>query len=326
MTTKTVVGTLLLFFIFTSCNQPFDPRAPLEQQMAIFSILSTDRNVQYVRVDASYMPASFDPTTHTSDNAVADAFVTIKGPGRIYQMRDTVLSRADTSRYKFPMHLYTLNPFTPQHGATYQVIVQSLSLGTASATLVVPSKADISMTTYTTYLVLSNPLMRDPDDQAVFSTQLSASAKAYIARLYIYYDVLKGSQWVEERVEIPVGTADETPYSLNYPIYPKLTLCPKTALVSVTYWNGFLRNIVKRLTTVTYENNKIIYKWIVLVVLQVDENLFTYYNTVHEYQDPRSIRLDQPLYTTLKGGIGFVGAYALDSLVYVLPENFAGNR
>jgi hypothetical protein len=326
MTTKILVGTFLLLIIFAGCNQPFDPRGPLDQEMAIFTILSTDRDVQFVRVGASYMPPGFDPATYTSDNAVRDAFVTIKGPGKIYQMRDTLLSRLDTSRYKFPFHLYTLNPFTPQHGATYEVIVQSLSLGTASAFVVVPGEADISINLYSTYQVLSNPLLRGPDEQAVFSTQFSTSAKAYLARLYIYYDVLKGSQWVEERVEVPTGTADEIPYSLNYLIYPKLTLCPQSAQTAVTYKNGFMRNLIKRLTTVTYENDKIIYKWIVLVVLQVDENLFSYYNAVHEYQDPRSIRLDQPLYAKLNGGIGFAGAYALDSLVYILPADFSGNR
>jgi hypothetical protein len=326
MTTKALVAVSVLLLICVGCDQPFDPRGPLDHEMVIFSILSTDRNVQYVRVDGSYMPTGFDPSTDTSDNTVKDAFVTINGPGKSYQMRDTLLSRTDTSRYKFPLHLYTLNPFTPQHGTTYKVVVQSLSLGTASATVAVPSEAYLSIPRYSSYVVLSNPLLRSPDEQAVFSLQFSSTAKAYIPHLYIYYDVLKGSQWVEERVEVPTGTADEIPYSLNYLIYPKLTLCPQSAQTTVTYKNGFMRKLILKLTADTYESNKIIYKWIVLAVLQVDQNLFNYYNTVHEYQDPRSIRLDQPLYTKLNGGIGFIGAYTLDSLVYVLPADFSGNR
>jgi hypothetical protein len=84
--------------------------------------------------------------------------------------------------------------------------------------------------------------------------------------------------------------------------------------------------MIKQLTTVRYASNKIIYKWVVFDVLQADQNLYDYYASVQEYRDPRSIRLDEPMYSRVNGGLGFAGAYTLDSLLYVLPENFPGNR
>jgi hypothetical protein len=45
--------------------------------------------------------------------------------------------------------------------------------------------------------------------------------------------------------------------------------------------------------------------------------------TTHTYGDPHSIRLDEPVYSGVTGGVGVMGAYTLDSLVHILPENFA---
>jgi hypothetical protein len=145
-------------------------------------------------------------------------------------------------------------------------------------------------------------------------------------RLTITYDVLKGTDWVEETVELPVATADTTAYSLNHPIYSQVVPSPATRQLDVTYLNGFLQNIIKDVTTVKYKNNRLVYKWIVFTVLQFERNLYNYYKAVREYRDPRSIRLDRPLYSEIDGGIGFVGAYSADSLVYLLPTNFGGNR
>ncbi len=37
-------------------------------------------------------------------------------------------------------------------------------------------------------------------------------------------------------------------------------------------------------------------------------------------------RLDEPLFSNVSGGFGIFGAYTLDSLVHLLPENFRYNN
>ena len=308
-----------------ACNQPFDPRAPLEQQMVLYSVLSTDRNAQFVRVYLNYMPSDFDPSAYTTDNAVKDALVSIADPSKTYQLRDTLLSRPDTSRYKFPIHMYVLRPFIPLYGRTYNILAQSPSLGTVSASVVVPAKPKLSMALGAN-VILDNPRLRPPDLPITFLVQLSDIAKGYIARLFIYYDVLKGSEWVEERIEIPITSADSTSYSMDLPLYPRMTASTSTSQLGIVYRTGYYRGVIGRLTFTTYATNKIMYKWLVLVLLQAEKNLFSYYSSVHGYQDPWSIRLDEPVYSGVNGGVGIVGAYTLDSLVYPLPENFFGNR
>ncbi len=316
---------LCALLLSLACNQPFDPRAPFEQQMVLYSVLSTDRNAQFVRVYLNYMPSDFDPSAYTADNAVKGALVSISDPSRNYQLRDTLLSRPDTSRYKFPLHMYVLRPFIPQYGRTYNVLAQSPSLGTVSASVVVPAKPKLSMALGAN-VILDNPRLRPPDQQILFSAQLSNIAKGYIVRLFVYYDVLKEGEWVEERIEVPITSADSASYSLDLPQYPRMTASPNTSQLGIMYRTGYYRGIINRVTFVRYVSNNLIYKWVVLVLLQADKNLFNYYSATHGYQDPWSIRLDEPLYSGVNGGVGMVGAYTLDSLVYVLPEDFFGNR
>lgn len=324
---KLLVPGVLLLISSLSCDQPFDPRAALDHQIVLYAILSNDRAEQYVRVEQNYMPQGSDPAQDTSNTALSDVIVTLKESARLYRFRDTVISRPDISRYKFPMQMYVLSPFIPEHGEAYNVLAQSRSMGMAYSTIIIPTAPTLDIG-YPATVIFQNPISRGPGELLQFSAQLSSLAKGFIARLYLYYDVLKGSEWVEERVELPLGSWETDPnyYGFDLLYYPQMTASPPTGLFSSTYKNGFLQSIIKQLTTVQYLNNKIVYKWAVFVVLQADRSLFDYYTSIQEYRDPRSIRLDEPSYSRVNGGLGFAGAYTLDSLVFVLPENFPGNR
>jgi hypothetical protein len=308
------------------CDQPFDPRAPLDQQLVVYSVLSTDRDIQFVRVNSDYMPAGFDPNVYNADNAVRDASVTISSSGSTAILRDTVLARPDTSRYNSPMYVYAVKPFTPQRGRAYEVWVHSPSLGTAFASTVIPTKplivlADASVP------VLMEPFKYAETSVVQYTVDLSGYARGYTSHLYIYYDVLKGSRWVEERAEVPVSSSIwDTTYSLQWAQYAELTVCPESNRLTLQFANGYLKTIIYQIRWSQYVDTHLIFKWVVLVLLQADQNLFGYYQSIRGYRDPQSIRLDEPQYSKINGGIGVVGAYALDSLVFVLPERFVANQ
>lgn len=93
---------------------------------------------------------------------------------------------------------------------------------------------------------------------------------------------------------------------------------------------GAYKNLLYRaaLTSVAYkkyDRSKVIFKWTVFQLVQVEQNLYNYYQVAHVYNDPHSMRLDEPMFSSLRGGVGLVGAYTLDSLVHLLPETFAYN-
>ena len=329
-TIKTALPVLLIPAVVAlwmmACNNPFDPRAPLDKQLVVFSVLSTDRDVQYVRVNSNYMPAGYDPSTYVGDNAVTDATVLLSGNGNSFVLHDTSVARQDTNRYNFPMRMYTLGHFTPQPGKNYDLLVTSPSMGMASGSVTVPAKPSIVMDP-ASWVRLSDPMTRDAKEEIDFTVDLSSFSKGYLYHMFICYDVLKNARWQEERYEVPLTPINiDTTYSLDWPEYTQLTQTPLTNRIVVQFKVGYLQSIIKLLTKFRYVDTHIIYKWIVLDVLQTDKNLFGYYKALRTYQDPISIRLDEPLYSKIDGGIGLVGAYSLDSLTFVLPENFNGNR
>jgi hypothetical protein len=310
----------------TGCNEPFDPRSPLDQQLVVYSILSNDRDVQFVRVNSNYMPSGFDPNSYSGDNSVRDALVTISSSGGTLMLRDTTMARPDSTRYDYPLYMYAITPFTPVRGRAYQVFVQSPSLGTASGSTVVPGVASIKLADVSVP-VLSDPLKLGKTEVAEYNVVFSSAARAYSTHLYIYYDVLKGSKWVEERTEVPYSSSIwDTTYSLQWAQYADLVVCPDSGKVSVDYANGFLKNIITDIQSREYPDTHVIFKWIVFVVLQADQNLFGYYQSVRGYRDPHSIRLDQPQYSKIDGGVGVIGAYAVDTLVFVVSGTFSGNQ
>jgi hypothetical protein len=50
------------------------------------------------------------------------------------------------------------------------------------------------------------------------------------------------------------------------------------------------------------------------ILTQVEPNLYRYYNIVNGFQDPYSVRMDQPDYTNIAGGAGVFGAMVEDSV------------
>lgn len=321
--------TLLLSFPATlfllSCNQPFDPRAPFQEQLVVFSVLSTDRNAQFVRVERNYMPPGFDPLAAVADKAIPDAQVTVTDGITSYRLRDTTLPRLDTSRFKSPLHTFVVSPFSPQAGRTYHITVQSPGLQPASASATVPAKSFPSMG-ITAPMVLDNPGGRDGNAEMLFNVVLSSSAKGYIGRLYVDYDVLIGSEWVGGRTEVPLMFVNPKVPDPKYVIYPQLTARTLTGFVALIFKNSLYTATLNSIYFDRYKSNKLIFNRVVFQVLQADKNLFNYFNVAHAYRDAQSMRLDEPMFSNVAGGIGLVGAYALDSLVHILPEDFAYNK
>lgn len=315
---------LVIASLLMACSESFDSRGPLDQQMVVFSILSTDRDAQLVRVQQNYMPTSFDPMSYIADNSVDDAIVSIKASNGMYVFRDTLLTRSDTSRYKSPLRAFVLNPFIPQWGETYQVVVQSPYYGIASSVVVMPGQSAITLSPEMIQ-ALNHPESYSKDTQMIFVVKMSGVSKGYVGRLLLYYNVMKGSRFIEERVEIPVSSIDSSSYSLDYPRYPKLAVTPSTSVIVQIYRNGYYRAILNKVNS-QYQSNRLVFKWATFVVMQADRNLFQYYSSTHASFDPYSIRLDEPVTSSVTGALGVVGAYSLDSTVNLLPGNFLGNR
>jgi hypothetical protein len=243
--------------------------------------------------------------------------------GSTWTFRDSSVARPDTSRYKSPIFMYVLRQFQPVRGRTYQVTVKSPSFGVVSGSTIIPAVTIVNVDSGLT--LFTSPFSLGATSSA--SVTVNFWSKGYNYHLYLYYDVLKGSKWVEERVEIP-----ESSFGRVATINPDSTFSvdlietPESKKVTLEYFTRELTSRIKHISEEKYGNTHVFFKWLSLVVLSADENLFNYYTAVHGSKDPLSIRLDQPFFSNIIGGVGFIGSYGLDSMTVVLPGNFSGNR
>jgi hypothetical protein len=337
--------------IALSCDHSFNPIGPPDTGLIVFSIFSTDRSAQFVRVSSPHAPD--DPnSSFIGDTGVTDARIILRQPSKEYYtadnydivyagdrfFKDTVLFRPAGSLEGSPVYLYGLDPFTPEPGQTYILIVSSPSHGSAAATLIMPPMPTLDF--HGSYSILSNPLGYDRDVPIEFSVKLPAwlpknptglppGPQGYMTRLYVDYDVQKDGVWVSERAEVPLSSANPVDYTLDYPVYPKMVPWFSDDFV-VQYKNGYLKSVILDLANNRYATNKLIFRRVVFMFLEADRNLCAYYALAHVEDDPRSVRLDTPFFPRMTGGgsygRGMVGAYTLASLYRTFPADFVLNH
>ena len=140
--------------------------------------------------------------------------------------------------------------------------------------------------------------------------------------MFVDYQVLKGTEWQAERIEVPMTVLIDTlkVWDATYPEMKRLMINQTSTAYAVKSYVKVLIRVLNQ-----HPNQKIIFERVVGRVLQCERGLYDYYNTVNGFRDPISVRLDEPDYSNLSGAKGVFGSYTLDSLVHFLPENFGLN-
>ena len=64
-----------------SCDTSFNPTAPFQPRMVVYSILMTNTDTQYVRIYSTYNPPDYDPTQNPDEISVNDAQVSVQQEG-----------------------------------------------------------------------------------------------------------------------------------------------------------------------------------------------------------------------------------------------------
>jgi hypothetical protein len=315
----------IVVLALSGCNESFDPRGDFDHKPVVYAVLSTDRALQFVRVEQSYMPVGYDPLSYASDGFVPNSKVTINSGMLAIQLRDTTVARIDTSRLRFPIRAYVASPFRPVYGSTYVITVEAPELGVVTSSLTMPARPVLSIN-LASFAVLDRPAEKDSSAEILFPFTLGDGTTGYIGRFFIEFEVLKDGEWVEERAEVATGFTYSGTRSYTWLDYGQLRHRPFTSKGAALYTNQFYSHALVDAAYKRHGSAKIIFDRIVFQLLQIDKNFYNYYLVTHSYSDPHSIRLDEPFYSNMDGGIGMVGAYTIDSVMHVLPEDFVFNR
>lgn len=310
-------GFLLLGLV--ACDASFDPKGDYNEQLVVYSTLSTQTAPRYVRVVTTYNPAAFDPGENTLDHPVRNAQVTISGGGRTYQFRDTTIQRIDKSRYSTDISAYVTDPFVVERGRSYQLTVVTPSFTTVTSSLTVPGQAFIS--------VLNSFVLKDPSkfqEDIFVDISTTPITRGYILRLLLDYEYVELGVRKLQRIEVPSVSQRSDGDPSGY-VYPRLTRRTSASLgdghETASFSLAAYRSLIQQLILQYTAKNLIITK-AVFILTQVESNLYNYYNIVNGFQDEFSIRTDQPDFSNIKGGLGVFGAMAIDSTSIDLSLSF----
>lgn len=98
--------------ICSSCDDSFSPGGPEVRKMVVYSVLTSNSNVQYVRVYCNYFLEVSNPLNNIVDNPVKDATVTISNGLTTHIFRDTLVTPIDY--FYFFENPYTFPRVIPQ--------------------------------------------------------------------------------------------------------------------------------------------------------------------------------------------------------------------
>lgn len=313
----TIGLSILLAFATTGCDDSFNPKAPFQPRMALYSVLSADSDTQFVRIYASYDSPDNDPLKNPDERPVTDASVTITDGTTTYNLRDTVIQRPDKERYQSDIHAYYVYSFRPKRDRTYKLAVSSREFGATEATLTVPGRGEIQILNRS---VVDNPWLSD-DPSVNVQVDISPSTKGVRVIFIVEYEVLGVHGWEVQRREVPVSMVIVDRLLLQYAIsYPEVVgrlAQPGVRGLQLQSFGRFpYRRTLEMICQSSYYDLR--FKNAIIYLAQFDENLYRNYQTANGFKDRYSIRLDERDFANVKNGLGVFGCYTVDSLYFEL--------
>lgn len=267
---KAVFKILLLLSCIVGCDSTFNPDGPYKEKMVVYAVFSSRSDTQFVRVYTT--SPSRNPSTSTG---ISDARVMITQGDSVYQFRDSTLSPTRLKAYvAYRLHL------TP--GFRYGLSVTSPARGSVSSQATALYRGTMLTETNTS----GNIIVR------VFP---GVNARAHIVRMYLEYESRNDSVWVPGRIEIPSYVTATGEF-----IYPKPISREYTRFAFGA--SGYA--IVVSHLHQRYPGGMVRLKGIRFVLTQLDDWLYAYYSTANGFPDTGTLRLDEPDYTNIDGGLG----------------------
>jgi len=304
---RVILNSILLFLVIIgtySCNDVVNPNAPFRVRFILNGIIRSDTSYQVVTLSRSYQPDNNDPLTYKEDPAVVNAEVNIYYKNELYHMRDTSITRTDSSHYTSPLHFYYNNQLKP--GPNEDIEIDAL----------LPN--GLLLQSVTTTPDVQEPGFFDLSSDSLISSQTASRIKVnwqnlggniYAPDMYIIYFV-KGDT-TEHHKKLPLSYIGDEPIyaspSKSNTIYVDLATIEKT-----------LFDIPPKGTNRSdYSVTKIVIK-----LLVYDKFISKYYSSIKQGLDAFTVKLDAPDYTNIKGGFGVFGSVIKTNFYIKFDPNY----
>jgi hypothetical protein len=291
---------IILIFILTglSCKNILEPNAPLRERYVLTGVMRSDTTLQIVTVTHTYRPPgpNRNPNSYTDAPYIIGAEVNMWYKEKLYQLRDTILTRIDTSRYDEPVHCYYVNNLKPAPNEFIDIealLPNGLLLQSTTKT---PAADSLTFFDRSSDKVIPNQKIGNsitvqwkPIDKVLYTPRIEI----------VYY---KSGDLSKHFKQVPLLYFDDN--GVSTPIFPKTTSA-STLSINLSTISQVLREISAG------DENKKDYSIseMNLTVITYDPYLSSYYSSIQPPSNGFVVTLDEPDYTNIQGGYGIFGSY-----------------
>jgi len=285
--------------LLISCDDQVDPKTDFKDVYALNCVIRGDTSFQVATITRSYNVEGFDPLTNTNDPFIKGAVIklTYKSNGRTYTFRDTTIARPDDSRYSTPMSYYYIKDFRPT----------TLSPISIEATLPNGKILRANSTTFfaSPYLIqnlfYSIPIAVIGNSLVFNWTRIATSNNEkiyYVPELVIRYAKIQNGTTVEMQKKVPLFYING-----DIPFYPSI----QGDITSASFDTLTIRRSIEEISSGDPDKQNYIIHKAVFRLLITDKNLAVYYSAQKTFLDEFSVRVTQPEFTNINGGLGIFG-------------------
>lgn len=291
-------GALLLaagLTLLSGCDNSFSPKSDFAPSLVVFCVLDPSSGTQTLIVEKSYdAELTLHPQPLTGKEVDSAQVLVTSGGGQAWLFSDTLLALAGGGSRR----VWQSKAMRPKSGWRYALTVTVPGFAPVTADVTIPSKLWVTVR-----------LIKPGGNTDTSSTLLMTSGVDYLDAPpmgYYYRLLLQGMRNDSSdlvRRELPLYTDSDGADMYSSPT--------RTDAAS------FYVTRIKRMYNDVYKPDSTIRRIMFLAVGNaMDANFYTYYKAVRGFDDPRSVRIDQPNVSSINGGYGCFGAIVRDTAWY----------
>jgi hypothetical protein len=309
---------IIFSMILISCDDEVNPKADFKEVYALNCILRGDTTYQIATITRSYDVEGFDPSSNEADPFIPDARIKLKyfNGNDIYYFKDTLINRSPDDKYKTPIHFYYLNNFRPSDNSKISIEA------------VLPNgnvlKAESEAFYVTPFLVTSNapefPTGVEGGNLSFDWSGLSEGYKSinlyYAPELIINYSRIVSNKRIKYQRKVPLFYLNSSNGSIPY--YPSI----QANTTTITFGQSIIEKSLLEISEGDPVKENYIIEKAVFRLMILDKNLAVYYSSQKTFKDEFSVRVTQPEFTNVSGGLGIFGSYNTVQIDIPIREDY----
>lgn len=310
---------LILFLInvalLISCDDNVNPKAEFKEIYVLNCVLRADSNYQIATVSKSYDVDGYDPNTNKIDPFIKGAKIKVYYLDSVFVFKDTSTARSSDSKYTTPINFYYNKKLKP---TAYSQLKIEAELPNGKKLFATTESFFLNLLyfgkTVDTYPPINSNKITFNWDK--ISGDQFNSTIYFAPELAIVYSKLENGIWNRYYKKVPIRYTENSPD--KQPIYPEISVGKNSVSFDTLAFGVAFREIEKNINQrKNYKIEKALFRLLIL-----DKNLAAYYSLQKTFLDEFSVRVNQPDFTNINGGLGIFGIYAIKQIDIPIESNF----